>query len=276
MNERVAQTGRWHRSGKQILILDEEMPTDGTELDEQRLVGLQLPPAPLLRRGSRGAVVTSLQRNLNAWARQSRMSLAPLIEDGVFGPLTEARVGSFQRANGLLVDGIAGPKTLEALRSALLSIGGLTIPASVIRDSPCLSPIPPTIGSRLPRCYCVDGYDTDQRKVGKHQRAIAELIAIDIGRTLVPQGVKPRVTKVVIVGHTDSDGGEAFNLNLGLDRARGVEEVILETLDDSISASAMRVRSRGKSDPIGDNNTPEGKAANRRVEVCLFGPRGAR
>jgi peptidoglycan hydrolase-like protein with peptidoglycan-binding domain len=36
--------------------------------------------------------------------------------DGAFGPATEAVVREFQRRSGLLVDGIAGPRTLTALK----------------------------------------------------------------------------------------------------------------------------------------------------------------
>ncbi len=57
----------------------------------------------LLKRGSRGADVQILQKALS------------LIPDGIFGPLTQEAVETFQREHGLTVDGIAGPKTLAAL-----------------------------------------------------------------------------------------------------------------------------------------------------------------
>jgi len=55
---------------------------------------------PVLRRGSRGDAVRDLQRRLGG-----------LAIDGIFGPLTEARVREYQSANRLIVDGIAGPQT---------------------------------------------------------------------------------------------------------------------------------------------------------------------
>lgn len=57
----------------------------------------------ILKRGSRGADVQILQKALS------------LIPDGIFGPLTQEAVETFQREHGLSVDGIAGPKTLAAL-----------------------------------------------------------------------------------------------------------------------------------------------------------------
>jgi peptidoglycan hydrolase-like protein with peptidoglycan-binding domain len=59
-----------------------------------------------LRRGSTGPNVVYLQKALNS-------GLKP---DGIFGPITEARVRQFQRANGLSVDGVVGPITWGALK----------------------------------------------------------------------------------------------------------------------------------------------------------------
>ncbi len=56
-----------------------------------------------LKKGSRGSDVKLLQRKLN------------LMQDGIFGPLTDEAVREFQKANGLTVDGIVGAKTWKAL-----------------------------------------------------------------------------------------------------------------------------------------------------------------
>ncbi|AEI63122.1 peptidoglycan-binding protein [Corallococcus macrosporus] len=68
--------------------------------------------SPTLRLGARGAAVTTLQNQLRA------AGFNPGASDGVFGPKTLAAVQAFQRARGLQVDGIAGPKTRGALSSA--------------------------------------------------------------------------------------------------------------------------------------------------------------
>ncbi|MEC2071323.1 C40 family peptidase [Alkalihalophilus marmarensis] len=68
-----------------------------------------------LRAGSRGAAVTNLQQQLR---NHGHFSSAV---DGVFGPLTERAVRSFQSARGLSVDGIAGPQTFSALGQAAVS-----------------------------------------------------------------------------------------------------------------------------------------------------------
>ena len=67
-----------------------------------------LPDCPMLRRGSRGATVKSLQELLNR--RGETLAL-----DGIFGPKTEAAVKRFQRSAGLTNDGVVGPRTWAAL-----------------------------------------------------------------------------------------------------------------------------------------------------------------
>ena len=65
---------------------------------------------PTLKRGSKGPAVKNLQQMLNY------NSVGPaLVIDGIFGPLTEIAVISFQKLQGLKGDGIVGPKTWAKL-----------------------------------------------------------------------------------------------------------------------------------------------------------------
>jgi hypothetical protein len=73
--------------------------------------GRPMPPYPgyLMRIGVRGDGVRQVQSCLN------NVQNAGLATDGIFGPLTDAAVRNYQRANGLTVDGIVGPITWEHL-----------------------------------------------------------------------------------------------------------------------------------------------------------------
>ncbi len=71
----------------------------------------------VLRENMRGEEVKQLQASL------ARMGYGdaegrPLVADGAFGARTAAALKEFQRDHGLQVDGVAGPKTFEALRAA--------------------------------------------------------------------------------------------------------------------------------------------------------------
>jgi len=70
--------------------------------------------------------------------------------------------------------------------------------------------------------------------------------------------------KVKIIGHTDSDGDDAKNLDLSKRRAASVK-IVLST-EFGIDASRMETDGMGETKPLGDNQTQEGKAQNRRVE----------
>ena len=72
---------------------------------------------------------------------------------------------------------------------------------------------------------------------------------------------------ILIVGHTDSDGPEKYNMKLGLKRAEAVRDLLV---DYGVDAERMKVESYGETMPIADNETEEGKARNRRVEFHVW------
>ena len=70
--------------------------------------------------------------------------------------------------------------------------------------------------------------------------------------------------KVQIVGHTDSDGEDAANLDLSKRRAASVKTALAGEF--KIDAARLDVDGKGESQPIDKNDTAAGKANNRRVE----------
>ncbi len=70
-------------------------------------------------------------------------------------------------------------------------------------------------------------------------------------------------TIVEIAGHTDADGDDALNQQLSQDRAEAVQAYLAEK---GVAAQNMTAVGYGETNPIADNDTPEGKAANRRIE----------
>lgn len=72
---------------------------------------------------------------------------------------------------------------------------------------------------------------------------------------------------VKITGHTDADGDADYNLQLGLDRANEFKSRLVAL---GINEDQIQVDSKGKSMPISDNDTPEGKQKNRRVEIQII------
>lgn len=70
----------------------------------------------------------------------------------------------------------------------------------------------------------------------------------------------------LVLGHTDSSGKLAYNNKLSQQRAQQVEAFLLE---HGIAANQLSAEGRGPAEPIADNATASGRAANRRVEVIV-------
>jgi OOP family OmpA-OmpF porin len=75
---------------------------------------------------------------------------------------------------------------------------------------------------------------------------------------------------IIAVGHTDSIGTAAYNLKLSLRRANAVKAYLVSK---GIEANRIYTEGKGKSQPIADNRTKEGRAKNRRVEIEVVGSR---
>lgn len=70
--------------------------------------------------------------------------------------------------------------------------------------------------------------------------------------------------KIQIVGHTDSDGADAANLDLSKRRAASVKNELVKTF--GIDAGRIETDGKGETIPVAANDTPANKALNRRVE----------
>ena len=75
--------------------------------------------------------------------------------------------------------------------------------------------------------------------------------------------------RIRIQGHTDSTGSPAHNEELSLRRAEAVRDVLASR---GVNPRQMLVEGDGAARPIADNTTPEGRAANRRVELHIDVP----
>ncbi|MFT5112107.1 MAG: OOP family OmpA-OmpF porin [Parasphingorhabdus sp.] len=79
---------------------------------------------------------------------------------------------------------------------------------------------------------------------------------------MVIKGVSGR--KFEVAGHTDSKGSDEYNSGLGERRAVSVVEYMTSM---GVSPSKLQLHSYGESKPIASNDTEDGRAMNRRVEI---------
>lgn len=89
------------------------------------------------------------------------------------------------------------------------------------------------------------------------QQAVAE-----IASRLVAEGATGQVS---VVGHTDNQGSDAYNLDLSQRRAQSVAGV----LQPALAAQNLQftVEGKGEAEPVADNGSAEGQQANRRVTI---------
>ncbi len=73
-------------------------------------------------------------------------------------------------------------------------------------------------------------------------------------------------TNILVVGHTDSDGSDEYNLKLSEQRASSVRSYLVAK---GVTVDRMSMRGKGEMDPVAPNDTPEGKQLNRRVEMIF-------
>lgn len=77
-------------------------------------------------------------------------------------------------------------------------------------------------------------------------------------------------TTVEVIGHTDSDGEAGYNQRLSSDRAQSVASILIA---EGVLSGRIRAFGRGEDAPVATNQTAEGRAQNRRVEIVIR-PRG--
>jgi outer membrane protein OmpA-like peptidoglycan-associated protein len=73
-------------------------------------------------------------------------------------------------------------------------------------------------------------------------------------------------TNILIIGHTDNTGTAKYNMDLSIKRAMAVKSYIIAA---NVDASRLSTQGKGELEPISDNNTAEGRARNRRVEIVI-------
>ena len=107
-----------------------------------------------------------------------------------------------------------------------------------------------------------------------------ERILFDTGKSAIKPDGKIYIKRVAdilktktkanvdIEGHTDNVGNVKYNQKLSDDRAISVKAALIQ---EGVEAKRIAAKGYGMTKPVTDNNTPEGKQANRRTEIQVIG-----
>lgn len=104
-------------------------------------------------------------------------------------------------------------------------------------------------------------FDTNRYDIKSNLRPILDRFATTLNQN--------PVTTVTIIGHTDSTGTDAINNPLSVNRAAATRDYLVAR---GVSSNRLAIDGRGSREPIADNNTYDGRAKNRRVEVFVAEP----
>lgn len=74
-------------------------------------------------------------------------------------------------------------------------------------------------------------------------------------------------TRTLIVGHTDSDGSSAYNMDLSDRRSYSASTFIC---GEGVNRARVSTAGRGESEPIATNSTDDGRRQNRRIEIAIY------
>jgi outer membrane protein OmpA-like peptidoglycan-associated protein/predicted nucleic acid-binding Zn-ribbon protein len=74
--------------------------------------------------------------------------------------------------------------------------------------------------------------------------------------------------KALIVGHTDAIGDASYNQHLAMRRAQVIKKFFVENF--KIEQARLSIEGKGEEQPIASNATPDGRRANRRIEVLFL------
>ncbi len=105
-------------------------------------------------------------------------------------------------------------------------------------------------------------------------------VLFDTGKYTLRPGAREKLSKIAgitlahpglnleVEGHTDSVGGDEYNQRLSEQRASAVRDYLVQ---QGINAGSITSKGFGKTHPVADNSTPEGRQRNRRVELVVSG-----
>ena len=105
-------------------------------------------------------------------------------------------------------------------------------------------------------------------------------ILFDVGKSTLKPGAQASIGRIAVVltqypqhqilveGHTDATGGDAFNHQLSHDRANTVRTALIA---GGVDASKISAEGFGETRPVATNDTAPGRQQNRRVEIVIVG-----
>ena len=114
-------------------------------------------------------------------------------------------------------------------------------------------------------------FDRGSPALKANSKAVLDQLAIGFANFLANSDSAQYVDTIVIGGHADSTGDESYNRSLSSNRATNVLQYLMTTQNSILNPYAQYfcAAGYGSTRPVATNDTPEGQAQNRRIEISI-------
>ena len=114
-------------------------------------------------------------------------------------------------------------------------------------------------------------FDRGSPALKANSKAVLDQLAIGFANFLANSDSAQYVDTIVIGGHADSTGDESYNRSLSSNRATNVLQYLMTTQNSILNPYAQYfcAAGYGSTRPVATNDTPEGQAQNRRIEIYI-------
>jgi len=181
-------------------------------------------------------------RQKGRWARNLRTAMLIVTAGGFI-------------ASGAMGAEDAGVTDFSGAQADVIEVDDITSALAVPRGTRIESSAPPTV--RLPIFFEFNSTKLRPEAAALLDKVGAALASDELG-----------TFRFSVEGHTDSVGTDSSNLALSQARADAVKEYLLA---QGVPASRLDIVGRGEANPVGSNETDEGRQRNRRVELINLG-----
>ncbi|MEP5633119.1 MAG: OmpA family protein [Tateyamaria sp.] len=166
----------------------------------------------------------------------------------------------------------------------IVQIGSDKATVNISNVAVTLEPQPPAAQSNVPRTTAPQTPGDLVTQLQTQGRAVLHDLDFAVGATTLSSTVNPELAtlaellqarrglRIAVVGHTDTEGGLQANINISRARAQAVRSALINTFN--APAAQIDAEGMGYLAPIASNLTPDGRDANRRVEVIVLSDDG--
>jgi outer membrane protein OmpA-like peptidoglycan-associated protein len=174
----------------------------------------------------------------------------------VLGGVLGKQIGGDRRSTavgavaGGVIGGLIGHQMDEQKRKLEQATQGTGIQVTKRDDNSLLMSVPSEIS-----------FDTDRSDIKPAFRSTLDKVGGVLNENTT--------TNIIIIGHTDSTGTPSHNQRLSFDRANSTRTYLAGR---SVQPSRIAVDGKGETQPIASNDTVDGRAHNRRVEIAILPP----